>query len=384
MDLRTNGQTSNIIRVSLKKAADGTPLTGLSSSSSGLIISTIANNEATATTYTQAGSTTETITTLGTFAAPTATKCRFKEVDATNHPGLYEIQIADARFAVSSAKKLVISISGAASLLATDYEVLLASVNWFDAVRFGLTALPNANANAAGGLPVSAAGALDLDEMNVDIEAIQVSTAGLTFTSAGKVDANALSINGVSTSPVTTIKAVQGLATDGVVPTVTNLTNAPTAGDLTATMKTSVQTAADAAITANAVITEIEADTDTLTTGVIVTTNNDKTGYALTAAYDAAKTAAAAGAQMDLVAAPNATAIAAFVTALLTTAMTESYSALHGAPTLAQALFEILQNVGEFSITGTTITVKKRDGTTTAFTATLDDATTPTSRTRAT
>jgi len=58
--------------------------TGLTFSSSGLIISTIADNESTATAYTQAGSTTETITTLGTFAAPTATKCRFKEVDATN------------------------------------------------------------------------------------------------------------------------------------------------------------------------------------------------------------------------------------------------------------------------------------------------------------
>ncbi len=49
------------------------------------------------------------------------------------------------------------------------------------------------------------------------------------------------------------------------VATATNLTNAPTNGDLTAAMKTSVQTAADAAITANALILEIEADTDTLT-----------------------------------------------------------------------------------------------------------------------
>lgn len=63
-------------------------------------------------------------------------------------------------------------------------------VDLADGVRAGLTALPNAAANAAGGLPVSIAGALDLDEMNVDIEAIQTSTAGLTFTGAGKVDAS--------------------------------------------------------------------------------------------------------------------------------------------------------------------------------------------------
>lgn len=56
-----------------------------------------------------------------------------------------------------------------------------------DGVRFGLTALPNAAANAAGGLPISAAGGLALD----------TKIGGLTFTSAGKVDANTLFIEGV-------------------------------------------------------------------------------------------------------------------------------------------------------------------------------------------
>src|SRR5689334_19109019 len=95
--IRTLSSTSNIERVKLRKADTGQGLTGLTFSSSGLIISTITDNEAAATAYTQAGSTIETISTLATYAAPTATKCRFKEVDATNHPGLYEIQFADAR-----------------------------------------------------------------------------------------------------------------------------------------------------------------------------------------------------------------------------------------------------------------------------------------------
>jgi hypothetical protein len=64
----------------------GAGLTGLSSASSGLIIAAIADVEATTTTYTVAGSNVETITTLGTYAAPTSGKCRFKEVDSTNHP----------------------------------------------------------------------------------------------------------------------------------------------------------------------------------------------------------------------------------------------------------------------------------------------------------
>lgn len=124
-----NGQGSIVLRVKLldSSATTGAGLTGLTSGSSGLIISTIADNEATATAYTVAGSKIETITTLGTYAAPTATKCRFKEVDATNHKGVYEIQIADARFAVASAKSLIVSLSGATNLAQADFVVQLQS-----------------------------------------------------------------------------------------------------------------------------------------------------------------------------------------------------------------------------------------------------------------
>ena len=67
-----------------------------------------------------------------------------------------------------------------------------------------------------------------------------------------------------------------------------------------------------------------------------------------------------------------------------TTALTESYAADNVAPTPAQALFLIQQAVTEFAIASTTLTVKKLDGTTTAATYTLDSASAPTSRTRAT
>ncbi len=68
---------------------------------------------------------------------------------------------------------------------------------------------------------------------------------------------------------------------------------------------------------------------------------------------------------------------------ILTSQMTEAYAADGTAPTLAQALFLIQQMLGDFSISGTTLTVKKLDGSTTAATFTLDDGTTPTSLTRA-
>ncbi len=152
-DLRAFASTSNIVRFSLKNKTTGQGLTGLTISTSGLIISTIADNEATPTVYTQAGSTIETITTLGTFAAPTATKCRFKLVDNTNHPGLYEFQFADARFAVANAKRLVISVNDAEStILDADYEIELVQFNPFDSVRLGLTSLPAAVPGAANGV----------------------------------------------------------------------------------------------------------------------------------------------------------------------------------------------------------------------------------------
>ena len=68
---------------------------------------------------------------------------------------------------------------------------------------------------------------------------------------------------------------------------------------------------------------------------------------------------------------------------MFTTALTESYAADGAAPTPAQALFLIQQMLTEFAISGTTLTMKKVDGSTTAATFTLDDAVNPTSLTRA-
>jgi len=66
------------------------------------------------------------------------------------------------------------------------------------------------------------------------------------------------------------------------------------------------------------------------------------------------------------------------------TALTESYAADGAAATPAQLLYLILALLSEFSISTTTLTAKKLDGSTTAATFTLDDATNPTSITRAT
>lgn len=65
-------------------------------------------------------------------------------------------------------------------------------------------------------------------------------------------------------------------------------------------------------------------------------------------------------------------------------AMTEAYAADGATATPEQMLYMIWSALSEFAISGTTITCKKLDGTTTALTFTLDSSTAPTSRTRAT
>jgi hypothetical protein len=64
------------------------------------------------------------------------------------------------------------------------------AVDLDDGVRAGLTALPNAAADAAGGLPISDAGGLDLDAMNTNINDIETDTNALQIDLAdgGRLD----------------------------------------------------------------------------------------------------------------------------------------------------------------------------------------------------
>jgi hypothetical protein len=123
-----NGQTSYIFNINLLDSASNTGggKTGLTNATSGLLISTIADNEAAATVYT-GNSTIQTIAAIGNYAAPSASNCRFIQVDSTNHPGLYQIQLADARYAVASAKVLYFCISGAAGLVPRHFAIPLLS-----------------------------------------------------------------------------------------------------------------------------------------------------------------------------------------------------------------------------------------------------------------
>lgn len=153
------GQTGIIIRVKIRNSSvtTGAGLTGLTYSSTGLIISTIADVEATATAYTAAASNIQAVATLGTYVAPAAGKVSFSQVDATNHPGIYEVQIANARFAVAGAKSLLVSITGATNAADCDVVIPLRTVNPYNS-NFGLAGLAGLTAPTAGALPTVGTG----------------------------------------------------------------------------------------------------------------------------------------------------------------------------------------------------------------------------------
>jgi len=202
----------------------------------------------------------------------------------------------------------------------------------------GLTtvALPLAPTVAGRTLDVSAGGEAGVDWANVGSPTTSVNLSGTTIATTQQVD-----VNTIKTQTVTCAAGVTVLASVGTAATSTAQT-----GDAFARL------GAPAGASVSADIAAIQAKTTNLP--------------------------ASPAASSDI---PSAATVAS---AVLTTAMTESYAADGATRTLAQASYEVLAHLGESSIAGTTKTLKKVDGTTTAATFTLNDASTPTSITRAT
>lgn len=280
------------------------------------------------------------------------------------------------------------------------------------------TALPAAAADAAGGLVISDAGGLDADAQRADVAAILVDTgttldgripaalvSGRMDASVGAMAANVLTatainanaINAAKLDPDVTTELQSGLATAAALDAVDNFVDTEIAAIIT-----TLGTPAGASLAAD--IAAVQADTDNLQTRVPAALVGGRMDSSVGAM--AANTMTAAASAADFLAEINAEADTALADAgvtttvtgridaaistratpaqILTTAMTESYAADGAAPTLAQAVFAIQQMLQERSISSTTLTVKKLDGSTTAMTFTLDSASSPTSITRAT
>lgn len=166
------------------------------------------------------GANIETITTIGTYQAPSSSsKVRFKEVDSTHFKGVYEIHFHDSATAFGSADA---SENVTINILETSTSALKIGPNlthihlvaWdpADSVRLGLTSLPNAAAGANGGLPLSvdASGRVDVLKVNGTSQTagdIYPKVSGLTFTVSNQVDVNAKSWAG-GTIPATNVAGV--------------------------------------------------------------------------------------------------------------------------------------------------------------------------------
>jgi hypothetical protein len=231
-----NGQTGLVIRAKLRQGSTGTNpgngLTALTGATSGLVIGTIADNEATSTAYTSAGSTVDTIATLGTYAAPTAGHCRLREVDATNHPGVYEFQFENSRFAVANAKHLLVSVSGVSGMADCDFLVPLTTVDpYVSGGKAPATVATGDDADAvsikatigAAGAGLTAIGPVTVGGYAGGQSPLQPTVAGRTLDVAATGEAGVDLSNIKQATGATTL-------TNITVPTVTDVTNGVTVG----------------------------------------------------------------------------------------------------------------------------------------------------------
>lgn len=192
------GTTSKIVQV---------PVYDSSSTVGGMLTGLVFNTSSLVAWYNREGASgAATQISLLTATKGTWTTAGFVAVDGTNMPGWYEVHVPNAAIA-SGAKSVAIQLRGAANMVPVNILIELTAVDNQDAVRYGLTALPNVASGSAGAIPTTGTGS-----NQISVSSGLVTLAGVTHTGA-------------------------------VIPTVTNLTNAPTSGDLTSTMKTSVENA---------------------------------------------------------------------------------------------------------------------------------------------
>ncbi len=138
------GTTSRILRVFVQdnSVTTGAGLTGLAYNTSNLKCY-----------YSRVGASSATAVTLVTATAGTYSSGGFVALDGTNMPGVYELHIPNAAIA-SSATAVHVMLWGAAGMAPVLIEIELDAVDYQDSGRMGLTSLPAAAADGAGGLPV--------------------------------------------------------------------------------------------------------------------------------------------------------------------------------------------------------------------------------------
>lgn len=243
-------------------------------------------------------------------------------------------------------------------------------------IQTGLSTLTIANIRTAVGLASAnldtqlAAIQADTDDLQTRVPAALVS--GRMDSSVGAMAANVVTASAIAADAI----GASELAADAVTEIQSGLSTLTQANIRTAVGLGSANL--------DTQLAALQADTDDLQTRVpaaLVSGRMDASVGAMAADVVTASAIATDAIGSNELAGSAVTEIAA---AILTSALTESYAADTVAPTLSQAIFMIMQGLLQFAVTSTTVTTKKLDKSTTAMTHTLDSATVPTSRTRAT
>lgn len=435
--------TSKIVRIVIQDStsSSGAVLTGLVFNSAGLTAY-----------YIREGDATPTAITLVTATVGTWTSGGFKEVDAANMPGVYELHLPNA--ALSTGNSTLVLLKGATNMLAVLLEIELDAFDYQDAVRLGLTALPNVAAGASGGLPTGnasgqttvatvatgaivagsfAAGAIDAAAIATDaIGSAELAASAVTEIQTGLATSASQATLQADTDDIQTRlpaalvsgrmdSSVGAMASNVLTAAAINadaLTAAKVAADVGAEIATAVRTELavelariDAAITSRLATAGYTAPVSAATLAAavwdeLIATHlgAGKTGAALNAAGSAGDPwttplpgAYGAGTAGSLVAATNAavdTEVAAIkaktdnlpaspaaVGSAMLLTLTQAIPDGQTIGTVGDALVAAeVQGGGAWTLVGTTLTLKRRNGTTWK-TFTLDSATVPTSRT---
>lgn len=158
----------------------------------------------------------------------------FVEVDSTNMPGIYRFDVPDAALA-TGVNAVVVMLKGASNMAPCVFEVELTGTDNQDAVRAGMTALPNAAAEAAGGLYTRGTGAgqinqpanglIDVNTLRWNGTAVATpATAGIPDVNVKNIDNDAASASGTVTFPNATLASTTNIAS-GTITTVSGNVN---------------------------------------------------------------------------------------------------------------------------------------------------------------
>lgn len=264
------------------------------------------------------------------------------------------------------------------------------------------TALPAAAADAAGGLPISDAGGLDLDSKLANTNEVTAARmAALTdWINGGRLDlildiiaADVVNLDGAAMrgtdNALLASSDGSGLTEAGGTGDHLTAINLPDqtmniTGDITGNLSGSVGSVTGAVGSVTGAVGSVTGNVGGNVTGSVGSLATQAKADVNAEADTALSDAGVNTTRMAELDAANLPADIDQIKAAWTTALTEAYRATGATGTPAQLLYEILAHLGEFAISGTTKTLKKLDGSTTAKTSTLDSSTAPTSITEAT